>query len=102
MRLSMESSDSAKIKYALGNHIFIFDSNLKYETYECEFYHGIIFIIENEGDGVLSKDARYDVVYHPNINWERLIINNRSGVKDVPFHEGTFHLLPEGIKVIKL
>lgn len=88
--------------YVLGTKLFIYDSSIKIETYQNEWYYGIIFIIENEGDGLISKHARYDIVHHYHMGWERLIINNKEGWKDLPFHAGTFRFLPEQIKVLEL
>ncbi len=88
--------------YVLGKHLFIFDSNMKYETYQNEWYYGIIFFIDGEGDGLIYKDARYDVVHHYHMDWERLIINTKEGWKDLPFHEGTFRFLPDQVKVLEL
>jgi hypothetical protein len=88
--------------YVLGHKLFLFDISIKFETYQNDWYYGIIFIIENEGDGLMSPHARYDVVHHYHMDWERLIINNKGGWKDVPFYHGTFDMLPEGVKVIEL
>jgi len=88
--------------YVLGKHLFIFDNDIRYETYKNESYYGIIFFIDNEGDGLIYKDARYDVVHHYHMEWERLIINEKSGWKDLPFHPGTYRFLPDKIKVIDL
>jgi hypothetical protein len=50
----------------------------------------------------LWKDARYDIVHHYHMDWERLIINNKEGWKDLPFHKGTYRFLPNTIEVIEL
>ena len=88
--------------YVLGKHLFIFDSNIKHEKYQNEWYYGIIFYVENDGDGIFCNDARYDIIHHYHMDWERLIINNKTGWIDVPFCEGTFKFLPEQIQVLKL
>lgn len=88
--------------YVLGKKLFIFDNDLKYETYQNEWYYGIIFLIPNEGDGLISTDARYDVVHHYHMDWERLIINTKEGFKDLPFHAGTYRFLPRGVQVLEL
>jgi hypothetical protein len=88
--------------YVLGNKLFIFPNHVRYETYSNEWYYGIIFIFEGEGNPSFGKDARYDVVHHYHMDWERLIINDKEGWKDIPFHEGTFRFLPDEIKVLKL
>lgn len=88
--------------YTLGKKLFVFDPKIKFETYQNKWYYGIIFIIPGEGDGILSKDARYDVVHHYHMDWERLIINTKEGWKDLPFHAGTYRFLPDGVKVIEL
>lgn len=88
--------------HVIGKNLFMFDSDIKFETYKNEWYYGIIFTIEGAGDGIYNKDARYDIVHHYHMDWERLIINDKQGWKDLPFHEGTFRFLPEQIKVLKL
>lgn len=89
--------------YTLGKNLFIFDSSIvKYELYKNEWYYGIIFILENQGNGIFGPHARYDVVHHYHMDWERLVINDKEGWKDLPFHEGTFRFLPEGVKVLRL
>ena len=82
--------------------LFIFGPQIKYETYSNEWYYGIIFLIPNEGDGLICKEGRYDIVHHYHMDWERLIINNKEGWKDLPFHGGTYKFLPEGIQVLEL
>jgi hypothetical protein len=102
----MQDLEKAPVKryemYTLGNKLFIFDSSIRIETYQNKWYYGIIFFFPNEGDGLISKDGRYDVVHHYHMDWERLLINNKDGVKDLPFHSGTFRFLPDEIKVLEL
>jgi len=86
----------------MGNKLFIYHPSLKVETYQNQWYYGIIFFIKNEGDGLISKDARYDVVHHYHMDWERLIINSKSGWMDLPFHAGTYRFLPDQVKVLEL
>lgn len=107
MELATQYSKEISVKqyemYVLDKHLFIFDSRLiKYETYQCKWYYGIIFLVENEGDGLISKYGRYDVVHHYHMDWERLIINNKEGWLDLPFHKGTFRFLPKEIEVLEL
>jgi hypothetical protein len=97
-----EVSVSQYQMYVLDKHLFLFDSSIRYETYQNESYYGIIFFIDGEGDGLICKDARYDVVHHYHMDWERLIINTKEGWKDLPFHKGTYRFLPDQIKVLDL
>lgn len=102
----MQDSENLSVRqyqtYTMGSKLFVFDSNLKFETYQNEWYYGIRFIIEDDGNGLLNKDGFYDVVHHYHMDWERLNISNKRGWNDIPFHAGTFGLLPEGVKVIEL
>lgn len=91
-----------KVELKLHNKLFVFDDSIKYETYENQWYYGIIFIVEDGGDGLCHKHSKYDIVHHYHMDWERLIINNKEGVRDLPFHGGTYRFLPDGIKVIEL
>ncbi len=88
--------------YVLGKKLFIFDSDIKYETYSNKWYYGIIFLMPCEGDSLFCKDERYDVVHHYHMEWERLIINTKDGWKDLPFHKGTYRFLPDQVKVLEL
>lgn len=102
----MQSLEEIKVRhyqtYVLGKKLFVFSLDTKFELYQNKWYYGIIFFVENEGDGLLSKNAKYDVVHHYHMDWERLIINNKEGWKDLPFHQGTYRFLPDGIKVLEL
>lgn len=102
----MQNSEETNVQhyqtYVLGNKLFVFDLDMKFELYQNEWYYGIIFLVENQGDGLCYKDARYDVVHHYHMDWERLIINNKEGWKDLPFHQGTYRFLPDSIKVLEL
>lgn len=88
--------------YRLGNKLFVFDLDQKIETYQNEWYYGIIFVVEDGGDGYLRTKSTYDVVHHYHMGWERLNIANKEGVKDLPFHQGTYRFLPDNIKVVEL
>ena len=106
MDLSIQFLEEINVRlyntYVIGNKLFIFNPEIRYETYQNEWYYGIIFFIEGEGDDLICKDGRYDVVHHYHMDWERLLINNKDGWKDLPFHNGTFRFLPDQIKVLEL
>lgn len=89
--------------YTLDEHILLmFDPNIKYEKYECQWYHGIIFFIPGDGDGIFSRDyGRYDII-HNNYLGNRIIINNSEGWRDIPFKEATFGFLPPGVEAIEI
>ena len=88
--------------YVLGKKLFIFPVTMKFETYQNKWYYGITFIIEGDGDGVINKDGKYDVVHHYHMEWERMNISNRKGWIDMPFHAGTYRFLPDEVKVLEL
>ncbi len=100
----MQDSESARTyqTYVMGNKLFVFELNQRFETYQNEWYYGITFFVEDGGNGILYKESRYDVVYHYHMDWERLNINNKEGWKDLPFHKGTYRFLPDSIKVLEL
>jgi hypothetical protein len=88
--------------YILDKYIFLYDSSIKFETYKCESYYGIIFMIDGDGNSIVNPThGRYDVV-HNFVLGDRLLICNQNGWKDIPFHSGTFGFLPKGIEVIEL
>ncbi len=61
-----------------------------HETYDDPSYYGII---------LNDNEAKYDLIHH-RFDWTRMIVNYHDGsYKDLPFHEGTFRFLPEGVKV---
>jgi len=88
--------------YTLGNKLVIFDTYIRYETYENQSYYGIIFFIDNEGNSLICKDAKYDIVHHYHMDWERLIINDKEGWKDLPFNEGTYRFLPNNVRILEI
>lgn len=89
--------------YTIGKHLIIYNSEvLTCEFYECNSYYGIIFKVIDDGDNIISKDGKYDIVYHFNLDWIRLVINNKCGSFDLPFHEGTFRFLPPGVEVLNI
>ncbi len=76
-----------------GDERFIFevDPPIRYETYACEDYAGIMFWDE--------QGSKFDVVLNPHFG-PRLIFNLRHGSwNDVPFKEPTFGFLPRGVRV---
>lgn len=88
--------------YKIGNKLFIFKNNLQFEIYTNDWYNSIIFTIKDGINTVFNEDSKYTVVHHYHIGWERLIINNKDGHKDLPFHHGTYRFLPPEIKIIEL
>lgn len=71
------------------NFVLSFPNTTRFETFnDPENYYGIIFKRDKEKYEVL--DCRLG---------PRLLINNKDGVKDIPFHMGTAGLLPNFIKV---
>lgn len=102
----MEDLEKPSVKsysiYTMANKLFLYDNHIKIETYSNEWYYGIIFMVEEEEDIFFKGPARYDVVHHYHMDWERLLINNKQGCKDLPFHQGTYRFLPEGIQVLEL
>jgi len=101
----MQNLESLSVEYqiyALGKKLIMFESHVRYETYQNKWYYGIIFFTDNEGDGLLHKDGRYDIIHHHHMDWERLIINNKQGWKDLPFHPGTYRFLPDSIRILDI
>lgn len=72
--------------------VFTFD-DIHYETFDDPAnYHGVDF--------TLADGSRYEVLSSK--LGMRLLINLADGFnKDVPFHEGTFWMLPAGIQVTR-
>ena len=70
--------------------VLTFDDSIHYETFDVpDNYHGVDFH---------APDGKYEVLSSK--LGMRLLINLKDGSnKDVPFHEGTFWMLPAGIKV---
>lgn len=70
----------------------MFEPSLKYETYKCEWYHGIIFY---------NSEGSYDVIHNNHLG-NRLLINNSEGWKDIPFKKATFGFLPPGVEALEI
>ena len=80
------------MKLILGKYEFTFKPNITYKVYESEWLDSITFFIKTE---------RYEVINNFSMGY-RLLINNRGGDKDIPFHSGTFDFLPKDIEVNEL
>jgi hypothetical protein len=79
--------------YTLDKYLITFNSNIKYETYKCKWYYGIIFYVD---------DGKWDVGHNIYLGNRLLISEHQYWMKDIPFHEGTFSFLPKGIEVLTL
>ena len=87
--------------YTLDEHILImFDPSMKYETYKCEWYHGIIFYIPGESN-IINSEGRYDIIHNNHLG-NRILINNSEGWRDIPFKKATFGFLPPGVEAIEI
>jgi hypothetical protein len=75
--------------FTLDIYQLLFDECIKHETYDEQWYYGIIFYDEDNG--------KYDVI-HNYLMGNRIIINNKEGWRDIPFKEATFGFLPAGVK----
>jgi hypothetical protein len=90
---NLEEIDAEKYNvYILDNYLLKFDIDVKFETYSCKCYYGIIFHVNN---------GRYDVIHNFNMG-NRLLINNDDGWKDIPFKKSTFGFLPPGVEAIEI
>lgn len=89
--------------YTLDEHILLmFDPKIKHEKYECRWYHGIIFFMPGDGNGIFGGDyGRYDVIHNTYLG-NRILINNSEGWKDIPFKKATFGFLPPGVEAIEI
>lgn len=79
--------------YKIENFLISY-SSIEAEIYEDEFGYGINFI---------KNKAKYNIHCNTNVgNWIRLLINDDSGWKDVPFNESTWELLPDSVNIKKI
>lgn len=82
-----------KIFFAFDKYMIQFPFNLKFKLYDEHYFNGIIFY---------KGDYRYDLC-HNVVDWNRIIISCKDGsYKDLPFHEGTWHFLPDGVTIRKI
>lgn len=74
----------------IGKYLFIFPESLKYEIInEPGDYYGVIFYDGKYKYQVLDCKLGY-----------RLLINGEEGeYRDLPFHNGTTHFLPDCIQI---
>lgn len=78
--------------HTLGPYRILYPSHMKVETYACQWYDGIVFHVD---------DTTYDVINNYVMGPRLVITTPPTGSKDVPFHSGSWWLLPEGITVEK-
>ena len=97
-----EIKDSQKQEtYILDDTIcLIFNPEMKYEKYSCEWYHGIIFYVHGNGNFLTPDYRTYDVIHNIYIG-NRILISNSEGWKDIPFKRATFGFLPNGVSAIE-
>ncbi len=81
---------ASQLDFKVGNFILSFPTNIKFDTFnDPKNYYGIIFHYEKYKFEVMESKIG-----------ARLLINGVMGEsKDLPFHEGTAHFLPDFIKV---
>jgi len=85
-----------KIYYYFSKYLINFDSDqIRFETYDESSYYGIFLKV---------NDNIYDLIHHK-FDWDRLVITygnpppGHALYRDLPFHSGTFHFLPDGIEI---
>lgn len=66
------------------------DHAIQYRTYDEEHARGIVFTV---------GEWTYDIVHNFEMGYRLLINSTKYEWKDLPFKEGMFHFLPEGIMV---
>lgn len=79
------------LEFRIGAHILSFTpARVNFETFNLVGnYYGIIFI---------EKTGRYEIIYSK--MGTRLLLNSSNGEsRDLPFHSGTWHFLPDTVKV---
>ncbi len=85
-------SDNASIEIELQNFIFIFPDNIKFE----------IFNIPGSYSGFNICDQKYEYELIDGLMGLRLLITsvdpNTTDTRDLPFHDGTKHFLPDFVK----
>jgi len=82
------------MSFKFNNHLVKF-VNIKHDTYEDKFGYGINFYHESEIYNLHCNSVAD--------NWCRIIINSDKGWwKDLPFHEGTWGMLPDNVKIEKI
>lgn len=100
--LSPINVQSNHLLYDLDTSIILrFDPCMKYEKYSCEWYHGIIFYIPDDGNILTGDYGRYDVIHNIYMG-NRILISNKEGWKDIPFKKATFGFLPPGVEAIEI
>lgn len=81
-----------KTLLVISNYVIGIPIEMKYE---CSF--------ETDVSGITIKENKieYEIVYNKSADWIRLLINNRETGewKDLPFHNGTYEILPNGVSV---
>ena len=74
--------------YLLDKYTIWYNSSIKVETFDNEWYYGIIFYING---------GKYELIHNYALG-NRILSNSKEGWStDIPFKAATFHLLPEGV-----
>jgi hypothetical protein len=71
----------------------LFPDQMQFEPFEeLPDYYGIIFDV---------KGMKHQIIHHMDLGYRILIYITGEGMsRDIPFHKGTEHFLPEGVKVV--
>lgn len=77
------------MSFGFDNCIVEFPKSMKHKIYYDGYCNGIIFY---------DRNCEYELS-HNNVDWNRLIISDNEGWRDLPFNEGTWKLLPDTIKI---
>jgi len=93
LQLARDSLEITYNMFTLDRYVVLYPPDMKYETYKCKWYYGIIFYVD---------DGKWDLIHNIYMGNRLLINEHEYWLKDIPFHKGTFRFLPEGIEVLDL
>ena len=79
--------------YVLDTYLIMYPSNMNVETFNEEWYYGIIFRTEK---------GKYEAMHNYALG-NRILLNFHDGSwHDIPFKPATFGFLPEGVEAIEI
>ena len=79
--------------YVLDTYLIMYPTDMNVETFNCEWYYGIIFRTEK---------GRYEAMHNYALG-NRILLNFHDGSwQDIPFKPATFGFLPDGVEALEI
>jgi hypothetical protein len=73
------------LEFLFENYLVCFPADVSYKTYDDKYCYGIKFADNNDS---------YELIHNREVNWSRIYVTKNNVIKDIPFKESAFGVLP--------